>query len=133
MTTLLFLADDDLDDIELFCEAVHEVDASVRMECSCDGLELLDKLINRTTQLPETIFLDVNMPRMNGWQCLVQLKEQPDLQHIPVILYSTSSLPQEKRLAIERGAQAFITKPSDYKDLKKMVRKVLDGLRTKVQ
>src|SRR6266487_683666 len=88
---LFLLADDDADDQQLFKEALNEIDKSIRCLTASSGEEALNKLKTDLKQLPDYIFLDLNMPRMNGLECLVEIKKTNTLKHIPVIIYSTSS------------------------------------------
>jgi CheY-like chemotaxis protein len=79
------VVDDDCDDTELFAEAIASVDASVSCYNAADGKQALDKLTNKDIERPDLIFLDINMPGMNGWQFLSGLKGNENLKSIPVI------------------------------------------------
>lgn len=123
MIKKILLIDDDTDDLEMFSEALSEVDPSVKCIQAIDcfiALELLEKKAE-----PDLIFLDINMPRMNGWECLSKLKNTEEYKNIPVIMYSTSSHQKEKETASELGASDFISKPHNYIDLKNMIRNVI--------
>jgi len=87
----ILLVDDDADDLELFSEAVGEVDGSVFCDCASDGNEVLEQLKEQGIGAPDVIFLDLNMPAMSGWQFLERVKGNELLRDIPVIIYSTSS------------------------------------------
>jgi CheY-like chemotaxis protein len=115
------LADDDWDDKEVFVEALGEIDPSIVCHCAADGQEMIDKLSDGEISDPEIIFLDINMPGMNGWECLVYLKKSELFRDIPVIMYSTSSHRREKELAREFGATGFFTKPSVFSELKNIL------------
>ena len=78
-------------------------------------MEAMDKL-NQDFK-PDFIFLDLNMPRMNGRQCLTELKKQPGLCNIPVVIYTTSSENRDREETLALGAAAFITKPSGIEEL----------------
>jgi CheY-like chemotaxis protein len=112
----ILLIDDDDDDQEIFLEAVLEISAEVKCTALCDASEALRKLADGELQ-PDVIFLDLNMPVMDGQQFLTEIKQRSGLQHIPVIIFSTSShtatIIQTKAL----GASDFITKPGAYNDL----------------
>lgn len=118
--------DDDSDDTELFTEAVGSVDASVSCINAAHGREALDKLSGQHISRPDLIFLDINMPVMNGWQFLSNLKGNPQLQQIPVIMYSTSSDRHDLRTAMSAGALCFFTKPDNFRTLKNILQIVLD-------
>jgi CheY-like chemotaxis protein len=91
-----------------------------------DGPEALTLL--EEGYIPSIIFLDINMPGMNGWQCLTKLKANEQFKAIPVVMYSTSSYQHEIEKAFQLGALAFFTKPNHYSLLKKNIKVVLDAL-----
>src|SRR5512138_3169396 len=100
----VLLIDDDRDDAELFKEALAEIDAAIYFEYYEDSKTGLKMLLDRHTNLPDLIFLDINMPIISGWQCLSEFKKAEHLKHIPVIMFTTSSQPREKEAAKELGA-----------------------------
>lgn len=112
-----FIVDDDIDDQELFIEAVNEVDSSIECLSASNCEEALDLLKNQKIVLPDMIFLDLNMPRLNGKQCLAELKRQSHLCHIPVIIYSTSSEKRDMEETTRLGAAHFLTKPNKFEEL----------------
>jgi CheY-like chemotaxis protein len=119
MCTLKFLLiDDDEDDRSLFCEALQEIDSAIVCYTASSGRAAIDQLVSGKMDLPHIIFLDLNMPKLNGWQCLSLLQEHEAYKSIPVILYSTSSLWDDRHKAEGARALCYYTKPSDYKDLK---------------
>ena len=124
---IVMIIDDDADDREIFCEALQEVDGSVQcISCSsgAEGLEIL----NRPDQaLPDFIFLDLNMPRMNGKQCLQELKQTDKLKDLPVFIYSTSKIADDVKTTQQHGAVYFITKPCSIKELRHTIRTVLSN------
>jgi CheY-like chemotaxis protein len=125
----LLLADDDRDDRELFAEALAAVDPSVICEEAEDGKQALQRLAAEQADLPNLIFLDINMPVMSGWEVLKHLKENRHYAKIPVIMYTTSSGEKEKRIAADLGAICFVTKPDDIKLVKNMQWTVLTGFK----
>lgn len=122
------LVDDDCEDTELFTEAVESVDANVACLNAIHGGEALEKLTSHKIQRPDIIFLDINMPIMNGWQLLDKLKENAELKQIPVIMYSTSSKKSDMKTALSSGALCFFTKPDNYQRLKKILHIVVTHL-----
>src|SRR4030095_16900984 len=88
---ILLIVDDDSDDIQLFCEAVAEINETFHCFSAGNGEEAL-QLLKSAIVKPDFIFLDLNMPRMNGKQLLVQLKKDPKFAKIPVVIYSTSKI-----------------------------------------
>jgi len=117
----VLLIDDDRDDAELFKEALFEINSSIVFEHYEDSKAGLKLLLEKQTDLPDLIFLDINMPIVSGWQCLTEFKKTEHLKHIPVILFTTSSQTKEKEIADELGAEGFITKPNEYKALKELL------------
>lgn len=119
------LIDDDRDDAELFKEVLSEIDSSIGFTHFEESKEALQTLSESNSILPNFIFLDINMPVVSGWECLAEFKKNEHLKVIPVIMFTTSSQPKEIEAAKERGADGFITKPSDYKTLKALITSVL--------
>jgi CheY-like chemotaxis protein len=118
------LADDDHDDAEMFGEALAGIDPPVDLYHAEDGQALFQFLGGAQSRKPDIIFLDLNMPEMSGWQCLAKLKNHTDYMHIPVIMYSTSSNPRDREIAIDLGAWGFLTKPDNFKILVKVLRSI---------
>lgn len=113
----LFVIDDDTEDQEIFMEALKEVDASVVCYSAISGEEAFRKLESEMLFLPDLIFLDMNMPRLNGKQVLAELKKMGSVHHIPVIMYSTSFAPRDIDEIGKLGAVHYLLKPSRYEDL----------------
>lgn len=122
----IYLIDDDIDDVELFRDALGEVAPSVSFYFANDGHEAVRRLTEKTNALPDLIFLDISMPVFGGLQCLASFKNNQLLKDVPVIMYSTSSQEREIRVAQELGAVAFVTKPNDFRILKRILTLVLD-------
>jgi CheY-like chemotaxis protein len=122
------LADDDLDDASLFQDALMEVDNSIGFQYAKDGQETLNILKEGNSSLPDIIFLDLNMPRMDGKECLKQLKQDTELSRIPVIMYTTSSQAKDIEETMMSGALCFITKPSSMNELKKILFTIVQGI-----
>lgn len=115
---ILLVADDDQDDREMFIEVVTEICPSLKCIKASNGKEALILVENEQIS-PDLIFLDLNMPRMNGRQCLKHLKENEKTKAIPVIIYTTSKLEKDKQETQKLGAVHFITKPTSMTVLKK--------------
>lgn len=108
--------DDDPEDREFFCDALREIDPSINCLIAGSGMEAL-ALLQESTSLPDYIFLDINMPMMDGKQCLKALKSIPEYQAIPVVMYSTSTDTREIRECYELGAEDFLIKPHSFEKL----------------
>lgn len=124
-TKIVLLIDDDPDDRDIFCEALHEVDVSAQCIAVQDGAEALGMLQSHDGALPDFIFLDLNMPRLNGQQCLSEIKKTGSLLHIPVIIYTTSKQQQDIDETRSLGAAYFITKPNTFEGICKSIACVL--------
>lgn len=121
----ILLVDDDKDDGELFGEALQEVDASVTFKHLHDERKAYETLGEWPVESPDLIFLDINMPAVSGWDLLRKIRNDESLKHVPVIMYTTSSQNKEARLAEELKATGFITKPTDFRLLVKMLTDIM--------
>ena len=119
-----FLIDNDEDDRELFALALAESASHVSCRTAASGAEALETL-NNPQLIPDYIFIDVNMPRMNGLQCLRAIRELPWLQHTRVYMYSTSADPLAQKEALQLGATGFLVKPSSYGGLVALLASVI--------
>ncbi len=127
-TIRIFVVDDDLDDTEIFQEVLSFIDPTIQCSTAENGRDALEKL-SRVTFIPDLIFLDLNMPRMDGKECLRKLKENLILRNIPVIIYTTSSQSKDIEETMGAGAIKFITKPLNVNDLEKILRPIVLGLK----
>ena len=125
MKPSIFLADDDDDDCVLFQDAMNEVAQDHELVIAYDGQELLEVLNARVPPEPRIIFIDLNMPRKNGIECLQEIKRVDKLKGIPIIILSTSSQAESVEAAYTNGADGYITKPGTYAILKKTIVTVL--------
>lgn len=116
----LLQIDDDQDDCELFAEALREV-SEITYTAINNPIKALQKLKSGKIK-PDLIILDFNMPGMNGLDLLEALKRDSDASKIPVIMLSTSSREDFRKTAIERGALDYITKPTSFDALKRVVK-----------
>lgn len=122
----LLLADDDEDDCAFFKEALDELLLSVSLVTVNDGVQLMDFLSdNPLKRLPDILFLDLNMPRKSGFECLAEIKEIDKLKHLPVIVFSTSLDMNIVDLMYEKGATHYIQKPGEFSKLKKVIANAL--------
>ena len=126
--TIIVLADDDPDDRIFFEEALNEVDVATQLTAVGDGAELM-KTLAKTVDVPppppHVIFLDLNMPFKNGFECLKEIRETPRLKNIPVVIFSTSSNQDSIEATYSLGANCYISKPGSHQLLKKAIETVL--------
>lgn len=129
---IILLADDDNDDTELFHEALRDIDSTIECFCSGNGSELLESL-DKMEKNPDLIFLDLNMPIMNGWQCLKALKETERYREIPVMMISTSSHQKDIDMATGLGAVCYFVKPSSFHELTEVLGVITSNLGTQLK
>lgn len=121
----ILLADDDTDDCIFFREAVEEFSLFKSLTAVHDGEQLMLLLANETSELPDVLFLDLNMPRKNGFECLFEIKLNTNLKKLPVIMFSTSFEQEVVNMLYKNGAQYFIRKPSEFSQFKKIIQQTL--------
>ncbi len=124
----MLLADDDPDDRFFFEEALDELSLPVQLTTVNDGEQLMQHLEQGNADLPTVLFLDLNMPRKNGFECLIAIKNDDKLKALPVIIYSTSFDTNTVDLLYDHGAQHYIRKPSEFSQLKKVIHTALTSL-----
>lgn len=113
----ILLIDDDSDDQEIFTWVIKSIDPQLMVDSASDGVEALDKLKDEHYQ-PDLIFLDLNMPRMHGLDCLKHIREVRRLDGCPVVVYSTSSNPQDIVKCRAAGANDYIVKGNEVSVIK---------------
>ena len=116
--------DDDQDDHEIFMMSVNRVNPSIRVDHASSGTEAIELLKSYKCGFPDFIFLDLNMQRMTGIECLTELKKLPDISEIPVIIYSTSLNEDIIYHTLRLGAYDHIEKPSQMQDLDMYLRRI---------
>lgn len=121
----VLLADDDEDDRLFFREAFQEIKIKTKVKTVNDGVELMNHLAKSGNDLPHILFLDLNMPRKNGMDCLLEIKRSDNLKNIPVAIYSTSASEEDIEDTFVKGANVYIKKPSDFSTLKKILEEVI--------
>jgi len=122
---ICFLIDDDYDDQEIFMLALNTIGEDINCITANDGIEALNKLQIDTDFTPDFIFLDLNMVRMNGRECLIEMKKIPRLNNTPIIIYSTSSEQKDISDTKQLGAADYIVKPPSISVLTKRLEQVL--------
>lgn len=108
--TILY-ADDDKEDFDFFSEMLTIVNPEATCIHAKDGVDAL-AILDNLLIIPEYIFLDINMPVMDGRTCLIEIKKDSRFKEVPVVIYTTSSDPKEKMRCLNAGATSFLLKPS---------------------
>lgn len=122
----IMLADDDEDDRLFFTEAFEEVKIKTHITTFNDGVQLMNYLKEITNPLPDIIFLDLNMPRKSGIECLEEIREDERLRSLSVAIYSTSSSEKDIEDTFIKGANIYIKKPSDFGQLRRILSEVVN-------
>jgi CheY-like chemotaxis protein len=123
----ILIADDDIDDQYMLKQAFANTQLDKDVRIVNDGVELLDYLNRRgkykdsELPYPKVILLDLNMPKKDGRECLKEIKSNPKLNRIPIVIYSTSNNPDDISNSYELGASSYITKPYSYKELVEII------------
>lgn len=121
----IILADDDATDRQLFKQAFDELKIKTVVQMVNDGEQLMEYLTNKTTVLPQLIFLDLNMPLKDGITCLKEIKKIERFKNISIAIYSTSTSEKDKKETFLCGANVYIQKPENFKTLKMVLEKVV--------
>jgi CheY-like chemotaxis protein len=128
---IIVLADDDLDDQELMKRGLKECKVKVEINAVYNGLQLMDYLLKREaykniTDSPDLILLDLNMPLMDGFDVLNEIKKTPHLKKIPVYVITTSRSKEDREEALKLGASGFYSKGSSSKDIRRIMQEICD-------
>jgi CheY-like chemotaxis protein len=123
----VLLADDDEDDRFFFAKALDRLQIKSSLVSVEDGAELINYLSTKTDNLPNVLFLDINMPRKNGYECLLEVKSNKKTKDLPVVMYSTSLEDTMADLLYQKGAHYYLHK-GDFQDLVKYLQLILTRL-----
>ncbi len=117
----ILLADDDTDDCLFFKDALEALPVFTKFTAVHDGEQLMQLLTDEAKKLPDILFLDLNMPRKNGFECLTEIKQNKKLKNLPVVIFSTSIEQEVVNLLYDNGAHFFIRKPAEFALFKKII------------
>lgn len=127
----ILLIEDNLGDVVLVREALKEVSINVRLNVVEDGLQAMDYLQRkgsyRTASVPDLILLDINLPKKNGMEILKEIKDDPKLRHIPIVVLTTSRSDKDIVKTYGLGASCFVSKPIGYSEFMESVRSVVQN------
>jgi len=117
----ILLAEDDEDDCFLFKNALEDLPLTFRLITVQNGEELMLLLNDSSRPLPDVLFLDLNMPRKNGFECLKEIRGNETLNQLPVIIFSSAYAPDIVDQLYKDGAQYYVRKPDDISQYKKVI------------
>jgi len=121
---IIYLADDDHEDRQFFMDALDGIPLQTEVTHFDNGLDLMDKLFCDDT-LPDIVFLDLYMPIMDGFECLMDIRNFKKFDEIQIVVYSTSFRQREVNQLKNDGANQYLKKSSSFKELKKLINKSL--------
>ena len=122
--TRILVVDDDKDDQLFLIESIKELYPSFQCDVADNGQEALEYIVNNPPP-PDYIFLDLNMPLVNGFEFLKEFKKNKNHNETAVVIYSTSSHPRDRDITMDLGAADYIIKMSDAENLKLILKKVI--------
>lgn len=125
MSLQILLADDEEDDRLLFTDALKELKVKTIVHTVSDGVELMDYLSKAANSLPHLLFLDLNMPRKNGFECLKEIRSNSKLNEVAIAIFSTSLSEKGIEETLINGANVYINKPNSFDELKQALNKVV--------
>ena len=127
-TMNILLADDDKDDCLFFSDILSTLSEDTSLTIVKDGEQLISQLAKNVENLPEVLFLDLNMPKKNGYDCLTEIKSHASMNKIPVIIFSTSYDEEKANQLYDNGAHYYICKPTNFRELQSAVQRALQLL-----
>lgn len=127
MVKIIFMIDDDEDDRDIFREALLKCCPNINLLFATDGVEALNFLRSYEV-IPDAIFLDINMPRMNGIECLRNLIDSAITKDIPVVMHTTSADEEVEKVVMQLGANYYMTKPASFDQLCNELAPLLDNI-----
>ena len=121
----ILLAEDDEDDFLLFRDAIDDYNGTLHLNWVKDGEELMRELRESSAKIPDMVFLDINMPRKNGFECLTDIRNDKNLAHLPVIIFSTSNDKALVNWMYNAGANLYLCKPTNFRNLKRSIQSAI--------
>lgn len=125
VTTHVLLADDDKDDIDDFMEAFNSLQLNIELHAVKNGIDLMEYLNDPSTKIPDLVFLDLNISKKSGLECLIEIRKIKQLKNLTIVIYSTSSSEKDMEDTFVNGANVYIKKPAHLTVLKKLLSQVL--------
>lgn len=121
----ILLADDDTDDCRFFEDAVTVFIPPGNFTAVHDGEQLMQRLTDEAYKQPDVLFLDLNMPRKNGLECLTEIKQHTKLKTLPVVIFTTSAVDESTGILFSTGADVYIRKPRSFDELVQVIQHAL--------
>lgn len=125
---LVYLADDNIEDQEIFIDAISEIDSLVELKVFDNALEIISDL-QSSSQYPDIIFLDLYMPKMDGEECLKKIRSDEALGNIPIIIYSNEFDLDRVEKLFSLGANRYLRKPDTYNSLVASLERTINSVK----
>ena len=123
----ILLADDEESDRLLFREALNELKIKTKVDSVNDGEQLMAYLTDKEVKMPNLVFIDLNMPRKGGLECLIEIRNNEQLKDISIAIYSTSASEKDIEETFRNGANVYIQKPNSFTKLKEVLSKAVSS------
>ena len=123
----ILLIDDDKDDQLTFCRCINEIDPAIECLIANNGKEAILHL-KTINPKPALIFLDLNMPLMNGYEYLEEIRDEKVFDHIPTVIFTTSASEEDRKRCEELGVDRYLVKPNDVEVLKNKLKGLIQDL-----
>lgn len=124
----IILVDDDEEDRQIFTSALEDLHLNAEIGQFNNGVDLMAHLLDPLARLPDLIFLDLNMPLMNGEECLSDIRNEARLNKIPVIIYSGYHDNFKMEILKKKGADHYFLKPNTFPELKRLIQESISSL-----
>lgn len=124
----VYLVDDDEDDRNFFEEALSEISLNTEIHSFSNGVDLMAHLLGISEKLPDVLFVDLNMPLMNGEECIEDVRSEQQFNDIPIVVYSTVCDEVQLQKLKSIGANGYLPKPNTFAGLKQKLRNALDSM-----
>ena len=121
----IILTDDDTDEFELFKDAFDNLKVECKLNYFHNGKELIDYMNTPDMEIPDILFLDLNMPIMTGMECLREIRADKRFKNLPIAIYSTSSSEKDQLETFTNGANIYIKKPDNFDEMKRILGHVM--------
>lgn len=125
----ILIVEDNPDHAELIEATILDCEPGIKILSQRNGedaLQYLASLKQRNAPLPDLVFMDIKMPRMNGIETLIAIKQDPQLNYIPVVMLSTSTNESEMRICLKAGAEIYLAKPLQANAFEELIRPLLE-------
>ena len=123
MKHLLIIEDSD-EDFEMISIILKDLNPQLQFTRYDDGMTAYEFISDRKNRIPDLVFLDLNLPEMDGREFILKIKQDPQLKRVPIIAFTTSNNPKDVNFCYEHGINAYVTKPVDLAELQNLLKTI---------